>query len=100
VNVVLHPMGRFGHHITRAEKSGAFFKQKSYIRWHRSWNRSWNGLKFFRLGCGQNSRGGGSKRDLVLLFAFVGRMPGFPFSCVVAEKWIFCLSQRFVQFAS
>ena len=34
VNVVLHPMGRFGHHITRAEDGWVFLKQSSHIFWH------------------------------------------------------------------
>ena len=31
----------------------------------------------------------GSNRDLVLLFAFAGRMPGVPFSCAAALKGFF-----------
>ena len=88
-------MGRFGHHITRAENCWEFLKQDFYICRH----RGWNGLKFFRLICGQNSKGGGSNRDLVLLFAFAGGMPGVPFSCAAAVKGVFSLSQRFGQVA-
>jgi hypothetical protein len=43
--------------------------------------------------------GGGSNRDLVLLFAFAGEMPGVPFSCAAAVKGFFSLLQRFGQVA-
>ena len=80
------------HH--RAEDCWEFLKQDFYICRH----RGRNGLKFFRLIGGQNSKGG-SNRDLVLLFAFAGGMPGVPFSCAASVKGFFPLSQRFGQVA-
>ena len=37
----------------------------------------------------QAEQQGGSNRDLVLLFAFAGEMPGVPFSCAAAVKGVF-----------
>ena len=59
--------------------------------------REW--AEFFQAQLQAKQQGGGSNRDLVLLFAFVGEMPGFPFSCAAAVKGVFSLSQRFGQVA-
>jgi hypothetical protein len=39
VNVMLHPMGWGGHHITRAQDGGEFLKQMLHICRHRIRNR-------------------------------------------------------------
>ncbi len=53
VNVMLHPMGWGGHHITCAQNGGKFFKQTLHVFRH----GVRNGLRWGWLSCLQNRTG-------------------------------------------